>query len=59
MNSIDTLEYALAQMFDLLSREKEVLLRQVSEECDARKRSELNQDLEKVNGILSEIATSQ
>jgi len=59
MNSIDNLEQALAQMFDLLSREKELLVTQLSEERNARKRSELDQDLEKVSGILSEIAQSQ
>ena len=59
MNSIDNLEDALVQMFDLLSREKELLLSQIAEERDARKRSELNQDLEKVSTVLSEIALSQ
>jgi len=49
----------LAQMFDLLSREKEILVNQLSQERDARKRSELNQELNHVTGILSEISATQ
>jgi hypothetical protein len=59
MNSINDLEHSLAHMFDLLSREKEILMTQISKETNARTRSELNQDLEKVSGILSEFALSQ
>jgi len=49
----------LAQMFNLLSREKKLLVSEISEERDVRKRSELSQDLEKVRGILLEIKTAQ
>ena len=49
----------LAQMFDLLSREKETLVTQLSKESDARKRSELNQELNNVTGILSELSATQ
>ncbi len=52
-------KHPLAQMFDLLSREKEILVSQISEERDARKRSELNQELNNVTGILSEISAAQ
>jgi len=49
----------LAQMFDMLSREKEILVAQLSKEGDARKRSELNQELNNVTGILSELSAIQ
>jgi len=50
---------SMAHMFDLLSREKELLVSQISEERDARKRSELNQELKNLSGILLEITASQ
>ena len=48
----------LTQMFDLLSREKELLVSQISQERDAKTRSELNQELKHVKGILSEISAA-
>jgi len=56
---MSNIKLPLLEMFDLLSREKELLVTQISEESNARKRSELNLELKNVSGILSDITASQ
>jgi len=46
-------------MFDLLNHEREILVSQISEERNARKKSELNRDLSHVRGVLQDLLRAQ
>jgi len=56
---MSNIKLPLLEMFDLLSREKELLVTQISEEKNSTKRLELNQELRNLSGILSDITASR
>ena len=52
------IKHSLEKMFDLLNQQQELILSEISKECDAVRKSELNQDLKNVMIILQELNTA-